>query len=364
LNGCCTASEVEQVVTSFSAPGTTEFTSLEGRHGVGCQILNLKSHPLKIGILANEGSWYYRDLDRAARASGHDCVRLDFARLIACVDSAGTGFRHASPRAIRRPQSIAEASPSPIDEQSGAAPGNLIAARCDVVVVRTMAPGSLEQVVYRMDHLGLLEVAGTRIVNSPRSLECAVDKFLTTARLQQAGLPVPATIVCEHEDDALAAFHQLGGDVVVKPLFGSEGRGIVRVSDPDLAHRTFRTLMRLQAVLYLQRFVDHGGFDVRILVLGDRVLGGMRRRSPNDFRTNVAREAIAEPHEPTLCERDLALRAARITGTYMAGIDLLYDRDGTCYVIEVNAVPGWQAFGRVTGMDVAACLIDQLASHG
>ena len=59
----------------------------------------------------------------------------------------------------------------------------------------------------------------------------------------------------------------LGGDVVVKPLFGAEGRGIVRVSDPDLAFRTFRTLERIQSVLYLQQFIEHKGFDVRILVL-------------------------------------------------------------------------------------------------
>ena len=230
-----------------------------------------------------------------------------------------------------------------------------------MILVRTMPPGSLEQVVYRMDVLGRLELSGTRVVNSPKSLECAVDKYLTTARLQSAGLPVPETIVCEHEDDAMLAFERLGMDVVVKPLFGSEGRGIVRVTDPDLAHRTFRTLMRLNAVLYLQRFIRHGGFDVRILVLDNQVVGGIQRRSPHDFRTNVAREAIAVPHHPTDQEIEFALRATATTGALIAGVDLLYDQGGTCYVIEVNAVPGWQAFGRVTGIDVAAKLIHQLS---
>lgn len=223
-----------------------------------------------------------------------------------------------------------------------------------------MPPGSLEQVVYRMDVLARLEASGTRVVNSPKSLECAVDKYLTTARLQAAGLPVPDTIVCEHEDDAMAVFEQLGQDVVVKPLFGSEGRGIVRVSDPDLAHRTFRTLMRLNTVLYLQRFIDHGGFDIRILVLCGQVVGGMRRRSPDDFRTNVARAAIAESHQPTSSEIELALRATATTGATIAGVDILYDRAGIPYVIEVNAVPGWQAFHRVTGIDVATKLLQRL----
>jgi ribosomal protein S6--L-glutamate ligase len=157
----------------------------------------------------------------------------------------------------------------------------------------------------------------------------------------------------------MAAFENLGRDVVVKPLFGSEGRGIVRVTDPDLAHRTFRTLMRLNNVLYLQRFIDHGGFDVRILVLCGKVLGGMQRRSPDDFRTNVARSAVAEPHQPTKLEMDLALQATATTGATIAGVDILYDRAGHAYVIEVNAVPGWQAFSRVTGIDVARQLIDR-----
>lgn len=292
---------------------------------------------MKIGILASEGSWYYRDLERAATQRGHECQRLDFTRLSSSVSSREESFQLGSAE-LREPMGF----------------------QPDLILVRTMPPGSLEQVVFRMDLLGRLDASGVRVVNSPKSLECAVDKYLTTARLQAAGLPVPDTIVCEHEDDALVAFEQLGGDVVVKPLFGSEGRGIVRVSDPDLAQRTFRTLMRLNSVLYLQRYVDHGGFDVRILALGGKVVGAMRRRSENDFRTNVARQAIAEPHEATMREMELAVRAAATTGAFVAGVDLLYERDGTCYVIEVNAVPGWQAFARVTGIDVAGRLLDRL----
>ena len=294
---------------------------------------------MKIGILANEGSWYFRDLQRAANDRRHECVRLDFERIVAQVGRHGLAINPASP----------------VTTTSHALN------RFDVVIVRTMPPGSLEQVVYRMDVLAQWQLAGTRVVNSPKSLECAVDKFLTTARLQQAGLPVPETIVCEHEDDAMQAFEQLGRDVVVKPLFGAEGRGIVRVSDPDLAHRTFRTLMRLDTVLYLQRFVDHGGKDLRIFVLNQRVVGAMTRHSPHDFRTNVARDGIAEAYSPTDLEAELALKASDVTGTYVAGIDLLYDSFGNAYVIEVNAVPGWQAFGRVNRIDVADRLLNELS---
>lgn len=312
---------------------------------------------MKIGILASEGSWYFRDLERAAIACGHTCLRLDFCRLVSRVGIGDPAIYQA-----------ATASDSTgLSELSVIAGGGWNAETIsrppfDAIIVRTMPPGSLEQVVYRMDVLGQMQAAGTRVINSPKSLECAVDKYLTTARLRAAGLPVPETIVCEHEDDAEAAFEALGRDVVVKPLFGSEGRGIVRVTDPDLAHRTFRTLMRLDSVLYIQKFIQHEGFDVRVLVLNSRVVGAIRRRSPHDFRTNVSRSAVAELHVPTDQEEEFAVRATAATGAYVAGIDLLYDRLGNCYVIEVNAVPGWQAFARTTGIDVAGRLIEQLQS--
>jgi ribosomal protein S6--L-glutamate ligase len=160
------------------------------------------------------------------------------------------------------------------------------------------------------------------VLNPPKARLSAVD-IRRHAGLNRR-LTVPATCVCETADAALEAFERLGGDVVVKPLFGSEGRGIVRVSDPDLALRTFRTLERIQAVLYVQKFIEHEGFDVRVLVLDGRVVGSIRRRSPHDFRTNVSRAAVAELHESTEQERDWALRAAEATGTRFAGVDLLW----------------------------------------
>ncbi|WP_010581691.1 ATP-grasp domain-containing protein [Schlesneria paludicola] len=315
---------------------------------------------MKLGVLASEGSWYYRDLERAAAGLGHTCQRLEFGRLVATLRSNTASVGQAGLAQLDRAYDETGASRNRIEETHFSIQD--IAESYDVILVRTMPPGSLEQVVYRMDALSRIEATGIPVINSPKSLECAVDKFLTTARLQAAGLPVPETIVCEHEDDAQLAFTQLGEDVVVKPLFGAEGRGIVRVTDPDLAHRTFRTLMRLDSVLYLQRFIDHGGCDIRVLVLDGQVVGGMRRRSPHDFRTNVARDAIAESYEPNALEIDFALRAAAATGAFIAGIDLLYDQQGACYVIEVNAVPGWQAFGRVNRIDVAEALLKRLAT--
>lgn len=305
-----------------------------------------------IGVLGHSESWYVRELQRAGGELGHEVVRLEFSRIIA---ACGPTSMQAS-GAASAPRFRVERTGGLTPPRSPAQDTDLTT--FDAVIIRTMPPGSLEQVVYRMNVLARLEAGGVTVLNPPKSVECAVDKYLTTAKLEEAGLPVPTTVVCENSEDALAAFERLGGDVVVKPIFGSEGRGILRVSDPDLALRTFRTLERLDAVLYLQRFVDHPGFDVRVLVLDGRVLGGMRRVSDDDFRTNVSRAARGEAHVVTDIEAEWALRAAAATGTRFAGIDILYDRDGNGFVIEVNAVPGWRAFEKVTGIDVARVVIE------
>jgi RimK family alpha-L-glutamate ligase len=296
---------------------------------------------VRIGILGNEGSWYGADLSRAAVERGHECVRVEFPLVAVSCGETELADRKIADRKI-------------------VSSGEHDLTAFDVVIVRTMPPGSLEQVVFRMDALARLTAAGVAVVNSPRSMECAVDKFLTTSRLETAGLPVPATVTCQDSEAAMDAFARLGGDVVVKPLFGAEGRGICRVSDPDLAFRTFRTLERTGAVLYLQEFINHAGFDVRVLVLDGKVLGSMKRFSTDDFRTNVSRSAKTETHWATASESDMALAAAETVGARICGVDLLYDETGRCFVIEVNAVPGWKAFSRTNDIDVAARLIASL----
>jgi RimK family alpha-L-glutamate ligase len=277
---------------------------------------------MRIGLLAGGDGWHVRDLARAATLLGHQAETVDFRRV--CASVAG-----------------------PPDALVG----------CDGVIVRTMPPGSLEQVVFRMDVLHRLESRGVPVLNPARALEVCVDKYLATARLEAAGLPVPPTSVCQDAESALEAFAALGGDVVVKPLFGSEGRGMVRVSDPELAWRTFRTLERTQCVLYLQQFVRHPGWDLRVFVLGGRALAAMRRFGNGGWRTNIAQGGRGEVVRLSAEEERLALRAAQAVGAPVAGVDLLPGPDGGCYVLEVNAVPGWRALAPVTGVDVAAEMI-------
>ena len=282
---------------------------------------------MKIAILSSGGGgWHVRDLMRAATQLGHVAEPIDFRLVSAAIPN--------------------------VTSLSG----------YDAVIVRTMPPGSLEQVVFRMDVLHQLEATGRRVLNPPRALEVCVDKYLASARLDAAGLPTPATVVCQDAESAIEAFHRLGGDVVVKPLFGSEGRGMVRVSDIEIAWRTFRTLERLQTVLYVQQFIRHPGWDLRAFVIDGKVLTAMRRYAKDDWRTNVAQGGRAEPIALTAQEESLALAAAKAVGTPVAGIDLLPGPDGGYYVLEVNAVPGWRALAPTTGIDVAREIIQHLTA--
>ena len=284
---------------------------------------------MRFAVFAATDSWYLRDLMRAAGAR-HEITPLPFSEISSSVEEGGSLRIHSAGHDL---------------------------ADFDAVIVRTMPPGSLEQVVFRMDCLVRHEGAGGVVINPARAVEAAVDKYLASAKMLAAGLLTPRTIVCQTADEAMSAFEQLGGDVVLKPLFGSEGRGITRLNDEALALRAFKMLAQFGAVLYVQEFVEHEGADLRLLIVGDRVLG-MRRRNPLDWRTNLSRGASAEAFDPDDRLIEMAQRAADAVGAPLAGVDILPGRDGRLYVLEVNAVPGWKGLVRATGIDVAALVVE------
>ncbi len=283
---------------------------------------------MHLGFLGSAESWYLRDLRRAS-AGRHEITCFPFSQLAARIATGGF-----SP--CLQGQTLPE---------------------LDCLLVRTMPPGSLQQVVFRMDLLACAEQTGTVVVNPPKAVECAVDKFLSAARLQSAGLPVPRCAVSQTLEDALEAFQELGGDVVLKPLFGGEGRGICRLADIDLARHAFQLLIQAGAVIFLQEFIPHAGWDLRIFKLGER-FHAMRRRHGSDWRTNISRGGQAEKFALTDETMELAECAARAVGAVMAGVDLLPMQSGGWTVLEVNAVPGWRALSKVTGVDIAEQVLD------
>jgi len=278
---------------------------------------------MRLGILCGGTGWHVQDLLRAAREAGHRAEAIDFRRVQAEVPATRSSF--------------------------------------DALIVRTMPAGSLEQIIFRMDSLHAVLADGTGVWNPPLALETCVDKFLTTSRLSAARLPVPRTICTQTAHDAMTAFADLGGDVVVKPIFGSEGRGMVRLTDPEVAWRTFHAIEQTGGVHYLQEFIQHPGWDVRAFVLGERVLASMKRFGHGDWRTNVAQGGTTEPCVLAPAQRELALAAAQATGATIAGVDLMCDEAGRWVVIEVNAVPGWKALAATCEIDVAAEVIRAIA---
>jgi tetrahydromethanopterin:alpha-L-glutamate ligase len=297
--------------------------------------------------------WHVADLDRAAKKLGVSLRAILFPRI-----SASVGMRERTDSASDREADAGA--------RSSVAADGLDLLATDGVLVRMMPPGSLEQVVFRMDALHATAAAGVPVLNPPRAVEAAVDKYLTLALLDRSGIPIPPTWAGESATEALEVFKALGGDVVVKPLFGSEGRGLVRISDAELAWRTFHAIERLNAVLYVQRVVRHPGHDLRVFVLRGSVLGVMRRHAlPGEWRTNVSLGGKAEPCRLDPEAERLAVAAARAIGAEMAGVDLIADLDsGRLVVLEVNAVPGWRALAQVTGIDVAAAILVALNEMG
>lgn len=285
---------------------------------------------MRVGILGQRGGWHTEALLAALVRRGIVAECFPVTMLTARVT--------ARPRLT--------AATTPVDE-------------FDVVFVRAIPGGSLEQIIFRVDALHRLEAAGVRVVNSASAIERGVDKYYTAALLEDAGLPTPRTIVTERWEEALAAFHELGGDVVVKPLFGSEGRGMVRVSDVDTYYRVLRALELGRYVYCVQEFVPHGCADIRTFVVGGRVVAAMLRRGTG-WKTNAAQGAKGEPYAMDDQVVELSLRSAEVLGAEHAGVDILPRESGGYAVIEVNTIPGWRALLSATGVDAAECLVDHV----
>jgi len=226
----------------------------------------------------------------------------------------------------------------------------------EAIIIRPIGRGSLEEIIFRMDLLHRLKRLGLYVLNPPMAIERSVDKYYALTLLEEADLPVPRTIVTENAHDALEAFRELGGDVVIKPLFGSRGIGSTRVSDPDIAERIFRTLAFHRHVLYLQEFISHGRSDLRIFVLGDRILASMRRVAES-WKTNVSLGAKPIPYKPPRDIEELALKASETIGCEVAGIDILESRNGPL-IIELNSQPGWRGLQSVTPFNIADEIVD------
>ena len=301
--------------------------------------LTLSAAPLRVVIMADETGWHTRQLQAALRARGcvGRCVDLADCRIDTTATWHGLvipGFGRALP---------------------------------DAALVRGIAGGSFEQVTKRLGVLHALRDLGVPVYNDARAIERSVDKSATSLLLHAARVATPPAWATESLAQAQrialregAAGHAL----VLKPVFGSQGRGLQRVGQVAGVHHALPVIETAYGSLaYLQRFVPalvSPGFDWRVLVVGGRAVASMRRVSTHWIH-NVAQGARCEPAELTEALAQLAESAARALGLDYAGVDLM--PSGTpenIQVIEVNGVAAWQGLQRVTGFNIAGAIVADL----
>jgi RimK family alpha-L-glutamate ligase len=283
--------------------------------------------PTKIGIVSSQRGYHVQALEEAIRSRG--CVPAFFpiTRL--------AGWIGEHPALQVRGECIEE---------------------CQVLLVRTIPTGSLEQIIFRMDALHRLENLGVRVINSASTIERTVDKYYTSFLLSDADIPTPRTLVTEDFDSALTAFREMG-DVVLKPLFGSEGKGMVRIADEETAYRVLRAWELNRYIYYLQEYLPHFHEDIRAFVVGDQVVAAMIRRGAG-WKTNFSQGAEVAPAKLSAEMEALAIRAAHLIGLDYAGVDLMRAEDGRTYVVEINSIPGWRGLQKTTTQSIADRIID------
>jgi RimK family alpha-L-glutamate ligase len=285
-----------------------------------------------IGVLGRAGEWHWADLTRAA-TNRCSLVRCQFENLVAKVDA------HSA---------TVYAGSICLNELCG-------------IILRAMPRGSLEEIIFRMDAVATLERAGICVVNSAKTCETCIDKFAALVQLQSAGLSVPRTIVCQSKEAALAAFIELSEDVVLKPVFGSEGRGLLRLRSVELADRLFQTMSQQGQTIYLQEYIDHANWDLRLLVVDGDVYA-IKRHNELDWRLNATRGASVTAVQANPEELRWARLVAELVNARFCGVDLIYDRNDQPYILEVNASPGWRYVSQACGVDIAARVLDLILS--
>lgn len=227
----------------------------------------------------------------------------------------------------------------------------------DAVIVRLIPAGTFEQVTFRLSLLHALSALGIHVVNDARSIERCVDKSMTSFLLHRAGIPTPSTYVTERREAAKSWARERGREVVLKPLFGAQGRGLTRLRTdeplPD-AEETFA------GVYYAQDYVGRNAewHDYRVLVIGDQPVAAMRRWG-KDWITNVCRGAQCESVPCKGALADYARAAAQTVGAEYCGVDLIEDISGALQVLEVNSMPAWAGLQKVTAFDIA----ERVAAH-
>lgn len=284
----------------------------------------------RLAVFVDAKDWHARRLEAAFAARGFEAV---------CVSLARAAFDHGRPLGLALPGF------------GGRAPVGAF--------VRTVAGGSFEQVTRRLGVLHALRAQGVPVCNDARAIECCVDKSMTSFLLRRAGIATPATWACESPEQALEIVRRESGrgrGLVLKPLFGSQGRGLRLIGQAD----DLPPPADVDGVYYLQRYIaaEPGEWrDWRVLMAGGRAVAAMVRHGVN-WITNVHQGASPKSARPDKRLEALAAAAAAAVGAGYAGVDIVRDRQGRFLVLEVNSMPAWSGLQKVSRVDITQALAD------
>jgi [lysine-biosynthesis-protein LysW]--L-2-aminoadipate ligase len=207
----------------------------------------------------------------------------------------------------------------------------------------------------------LFEARGIPVVNESRVIETCGDKVLTSLALIKAGIPTPRTTVALTPDAALSVLDQFGYPAVLKPVTGSWGRLLAKVNDREAAEAVLEHKEVLgspsHSVIYIQEYIAKQGRDLRVNVMGERVINAIYRCSEH-WITNTARGAVAKPCALNDELSELSLAAARAVGGGVLAVDLLERPDGSLLVTEINHTMEFYRTVMATGVDVADALVE------
>jgi tetrahydromethanopterin:alpha-L-glutamate ligase len=278
-------------------------------------------------VVSDQHDWHAHQMEAAFAALGARIERIDLA---------DCGFDTRSPSGLSLP---------------------VLGPRLpDAVHVRTLSAGSFEGITKRLGVLHAFANLGVVVWNDARAIERCVDKSMTSFLLARSGVPTPPTWTMESAEAARALVKREApsGALVLKPLFGAQGKGLRLIRRPE----DLPGPEEIAGVYYLQRFQSSGAedfTDYRLFVLNGRVISAMMRRAPT-WITNIKQggQPLAVAPDPKM-ER-LAIAAAEAVGAEIAGVDILVTTGGGPTVLEVNSMPAWSGVQKVSKRNIAEAI--------
>ena len=232
----------------------------------------------------------------------------------------------------------------------------------DAILVRDVGISfSLEEISFKFDLLRQFETSMI-VMNRPTAIQNAANKFFSFYLFKLARLSVPRTVVTSELEIAMKTIEKFGS-AVAKPIFGSQGKGIIKLEsaqpESELASK-LTALLKERGVLYLQEFVHSPGRDIRVFVVGEEALSAIYRiPHKGSFVSNLSQGATPVKCELTEEMRELAISAAKVVGGDFAGVDLIEGDEGLC-LLEVNATPSGKGIKLACGIDVTERIVDRL----